>query len=171
MAINNLESVQIATIRGSRSRRLLSFNETQTKIQSAYAQIGTVPGVDYNEGNAPEAVVASDAGSTIDLLKLPYGSIRLLPYKLAFRTSLVGNFKFGIRQYTSGDNIIIEQSDVTTNGAGGITTTASNVVTVGGTILDYNIASNAGVVLFVEFDGAITASDWFEVRAEFLSLM
>ena len=173
MAIVNSISKQLADSTDSRKTSRCTALEHAGFIKSSYAQVGDVPGTNYSDsGNAYEPINASDSGAKIDLLNLPYGSIRIHPSLSTFRTSIAsGTIKVGIRQYTSDNTIISEQSDVFTNGAGGSTlSSTSDVASSLGTIIDYNVYSNRGITIFVEVDGAILDTDWFECRIFFTTM-
>lgn len=175
MAVINQTTLELALLRSSRDAYRNYSQENYGKIRSIYAQIGTVPGVTYDATRRPaQAMQASDAGGTIDLLHIPYNSVRLLPYLSVFRTSLAtGNVQFGIRQYTTQpkQTIMAETADVFTNGAGGIalSAAAASAPVAAGTLMDFNTWSYKGVTLFATFSGAITAADWFETRIQFIT--
>lgn len=180
MAVVNMKSLQLLARRDSTDKYRQYPAENFGKLRSMYAQIGTVPGRTYPDGASPVPMTAGDAGSTIDLLTLPEGRLRLLPYKAVVKTSLSNaNIKIGIRQYTtqaqsaSGNNttVIPEDPDAFTGGAGGIalTSAASTAPTPLGTEMDINIFSYRGITLFATITGPVTANDWLEVRFDFLT--
>lgn len=174
MAKVNMQSLELALARSSRDKNRNYPAEDYGKMRSVYAQIGTVPGVTYSTDAPAVPMQAGDAGSTLDLMFLPYNRLRLLPYRSAFRTSLAaGNVQIGIRQYTTQpkQTVISEAADVFTDGAGGVALSQAAALApiAGGTIMDFNVWSYKGVTLFATFTGAVTAADWFEFRADFIA--
>lgn len=174
MATVNMQTLELSLARSSRDQYRNYPAEDYGKIRSAYAQIGTVPGALYPANAPAHPMQAGDAGSTLDLLFLPYNRIRLLPFRSAFRTSLSsGNVQIGIRQYTTQpkQTIMPEAADVFTNGAGGValSAAAASAPVAGGTLMDFNVWSYKGVTLFATFTDAVTADDWFEFRADFIA--
>lgn len=169
MAVVNMQSLELDLRRSSRAQMRNYPAESLGKVRRSYAQIGTVPGVTYDATLRPAlAMTAGDAGSTIDLLELPYGRLRLLPAMCKFRTSLSsGNIEFGLRQYTTQpkQTIQAEDADVFTAGAGGIalSSAAASAPVAAGTLMDFNIFSNKGPTLFATLP-AVTATDWLEVE-------
>lgn len=174
MAVVNMQTLELSLARSSRDQYRNYPAEDYGKLRSIYAQIGTVPGALY-PANAPAVPMrAGDAGSTLDLLFLPYNRIRLLPFRASFRTSLSsGNVKIGIRQYTTQprQTVMAEAPDVFTNGAGGVALSgaAASAPVAAGTLMDFNVWSYKGITLFATFTGAVKASDWFEFRTDFIA--
>lgn len=174
MAVVTMQTLELAQARSSRDQYRNYPAEDFGKIRSAYAQIGTVPGALYTANSPAVPMVAGDAGSTLDLLFLPYNRVRLLPYRAVVRSSLAaGNVQIGIRQYTTQpkQTVTAEAADVFTGGAGGValSSAAATAPIAAGTLMDFNVWSYKGITLFATFTGAVTAADWFEFRVDFIA--
>lgn len=154
MAAVNLKSVQLSP-------------DARGDVRDNTGKVRILRGYYKNEDTS-----AHDANSTIDLIRLPYGSVRLLPHLCRLTTTAFGasrTLDLGYRQYQDKmvDGKVDEDLDAFIS-AKAINSAVSNEVW--SSVMKYDIHSTAGVTLAAQIKGGnIPTSAVVEVLAFFIA--
>jgi hypothetical protein len=149
MAVVAFTSDQLAP-EGTYAKRLLPV-EDHGKLRLQYFYFKNLTGA------------VGDAGSTIDLVNLPPGRVRLLPIMAALRKSAFGAARvasFGNRAYSKGASQVLVPEDNNDFSAGIDLAAAGNLIgTFMGTQIKYDLYSVAGITVFATITGGTVPVD------------